>query len=255
MNENYRHRQLLNLLAQKQQLSTTEITQLLAISPATARRDITKLHEQGWLRKVRNGAEAIVKSEKKRSAKVQSGKTNEINNVSEKQRIAKAAAMLCQEGDSVILTCGSTMLMLGDSLCGRDVQIITNFLPLANHLIEHNHDNVVIMGGQYNKNQAITLSLGTHAEAMYAANIMFTSGKGITAEGLYKNDMLIANSEQRMIANVGKLVVLMDSTKLGQQVGMLFCEASRIATLITGKEADEQILNALRKQNVEIILA
>lgn len=250
MNENYRHRQLLNLLAEKQQLSTTEITQLLAISPATARRDITKLHQQGWLRKVRNGAEAVVNSEKNPSIRV-----NEVNNVAEKQRIAQAAAMLCQDGDSVILTCGSTMLMLGDSLCGQNVQIITNFLPLANHLIEHNHDNVVIMGGQYNKNQAITLSLGTHADSMYAANIMFTSGKGITAEGLYKNDMLIANSEQRMIAKVGKLVVLMDSTKLGRQVGMLFCEAHRINTLITGKGANEQILTALRQQNVEIILA
>ena len=59
MNETYRHKQLLSLLEEKKILSTNEIIDLLGVSPATARRDISKLHEQGKLRKVRNGAEAI----------------------------------------------------------------------------------------------------------------------------------------------------------------------------------------------------
>ena len=59
MNETYRHQNLLSLLEEKKILSTTEIIDLLEISPATARRDINKLNEQGRLRKVRNGAEAL----------------------------------------------------------------------------------------------------------------------------------------------------------------------------------------------------
>lgn len=51
MNETYRHKQLLNLLEQHKALSTAEIVDLLAISPATARRDITKLDQQGKLKK------------------------------------------------------------------------------------------------------------------------------------------------------------------------------------------------------------
>lgn len=61
MNENYRHRQLLNLLEERKALSTQDIIRLLDVSPATARRDITKLNEQGRLKKVRNGAEVIEK--------------------------------------------------------------------------------------------------------------------------------------------------------------------------------------------------
>ena len=41
MNETYRHKQLLSLLEEKRMLSTNEIINLLEISPATARRDIT----------------------------------------------------------------------------------------------------------------------------------------------------------------------------------------------------------------------
>lgn len=248
MNENYRHRQLLNLLEERKALSTQEIITLLAVSPATARRDITKLNEQGRLRKVRNGAEAI-------EQKSPHSRATAINNADEKQRIAAAAAQICRDGESVILTCGSTMLMLGRSLCGRNVQIMTNFLPLANDLIEHDHNDVVIMGGQYNKNQAIMLSLNTNAEAMYAADIMFTSGKGLTTDGLYKTDMLIANSEQRMLSRIGKLVVLLDSSKLGKQAGMLFSELHNIHLLITGKEADANLIQALKDRGLNVLLA
>ncbi|OOH90922.1 transcriptional regulator [Pasteurellaceae bacterium 15-036681] len=247
MNENYRHKQLLNLLNQRKILSTQEIIDSLSISPATARRDINKLNELGLLRKVRNGAEANSLDIPVNSL--------DILNSEEKQRIAEEASRLCREGESVLLTCGSTMMMLGSHLCGRKVQIMTNYLPLANHLIEHNHEDIVIMGGQYNKSKAITLSLNTQNETTYMANIMFTSGKGLTEDGLYKTDMIIANSEQQMSAKSGKYVVLLDSTKLGKQVGMLFTKLNEIDILITGREADSAIIQKLREKGLEVILA
>lgn len=241
MNENYRHQQLLKILNEKRMLSTAEIMALLAISPATARRDINKLNALGQLKKVRNGAEAI---------SVRPIKKN-ISNLDSKKRIAEVASQLCQDGDSIIITCGSTMQMLGDYLCGRKLQIITNFLPLANRLIENNHEDIVIMGGQYNRSKAITLSLN-HNESPYAANIMFTSGKGFTTEGLYKTDMIIAHSEQRLSTKANKYVVLLDSTKLGQQAGMLFTKIQDIDLLITDKNANPDIIRQLRNAGLTV---
>ncbi len=57
-----------------------------------------------------------------------------------------------------MINCGSTAFLLGREMCGKPVQIITNYLPLANYLIDQEHDSVIIMGGQYNKSQSITLS-------------------------------------------------------------------------------------------------
>ncbi len=247
MNESYRHKQLLALLDERKVLSTTEIIQQLNISPATARRDINKLHQQGKLRKVRNGAENLNTA--------QHAPTAGISHRDEKQRIAAAASKLCREGDSVVLTCGSTMMMLGSHLCGQPLQIITNYLPLANYLIEHHHDDLVIMGGQYNKNKAITLSLNAQNETGYAANIMFTSGKGFTHEGLYKTDMIIAHSENQMSAKAEKYVVLLDSSKLGKRAGMLFSELEKIDLLITGQEADPALIQQLTEKGLKVILA
>ncbi|HGO5815684.1 TPA: HTH-type transcriptional regulator UlaR [Mannheimia haemolytica] len=247
MNETYRHKELLTLLGERKVLSTADIMQLLNVSPATARRDISKLNEQGKLKKVRNGAEALFTHTESPPKKT--------NNAEEKRRIAQAAGRLCKDGESLVLTCGSTMEMLGEVLCGRKLQIITNYLPLANQLIEGCHDDVVIMGGQYNKHKKVMLSLNTQNEMTYAASTMFTSGKGLTSEGLFKTDMIIANAEQQMAKHAERYVVLLDSTKLGKKVGMLFKEFDKIDLLITGKEADPAIIQELRNRGLDIILA
>lgn len=83
---------------------------------------------------------------------------HQAQNHDEKVRIAKAASQLVNPGESVVINCGSTAFLLGREMCGKPVQIITNYLPLANYLIDQEHDSVIIMGGQYNKSQSITLS-------------------------------------------------------------------------------------------------
>lgn len=157
-------------------------------------------------------------------------------------------------GESVVINCGSTAFLLEREIVGRDIQVITNYLPLANFLIEQEHESVVIMGGQYNKSQLITLAPQEGDAILYAGHWMFTSGKGLTPEGLYKTDMLTAMAEQKMLSYVGKLAVVVDSSKVGQRAGMLFSRADQIDVVITGKQADATIVEQLRAQGVEVIL-
>ena len=224
MTEAQRHQILLDLLAQTGFVTVEQVMSRLGISPATARRDINKLDESGKLKKVRNGAEAI-----------------------------SAASQLIAPGESIVINCGSTAFLLGRELCGKPVQIITNYLPLANYLIDQEHDSVIIMGGQYNRSHAITLSPHGSENSLYAGHWMFTSGKGLTAEGLYKTDMLTAMAEQKMLSVVGKLAVLVDSSKIGERAGMLFSQAGQIDVVITGKQADAAILKQLEDQGVSVI--
>lgn len=250
MTESQRHHAIIDFLQRQGQLTVSDLITHFAVSPATARRDINKLNELGKLRKVRNGAEAV-------STPRQAWTPLNIyqaQNLDEKMRIAQAAAELCHPGESVVINCGSTAFLLGREIVGHDVQVITNYLPLANFLIEQEHDSVVIMGGQYNKSQSITLAPQEGDASLYAGHWMFTSGKGLTAEGLYKTDMLTAMAEQKMLSYVGKLAVVVDSSKVGQRAGMLFSRADQIDVVITGKQADARIVEQLRAQGVEVIL-
>lgn len=250
MTEAQRHQIILEQLTQSGFVTVEQVMDRLGISPATARRDINKLDTIGKLKKVRNGAEAVSQQRPRWTPM----NIHQALNHDEKVRIARAASQLVSPGESVVINCGSTAFLLGREMCGKPVQIITNYLPLANYLIEQEHDSVIIMGGQYNKSQAITLSPQGSENSLYAGHWMFTSGKGLTADGLYKTDMLTAMAEQKMLNGVGKLVALVDSSKVGDRAGMLFSRADEIDMVITGKEANPKILKQLQDQGVEILL-
>jgi len=61
-------------------------------------------------------------------------------------------------------------------------------------------------------------------------------------------------AEQKMLNYVGKLVVLVDSSKIGQRAGMLFSRTEQIDMVITGRDASPAIVEQLRLQGVEVQL-
>ncbi len=250
MTESQRHHAILEFLQRKRYITVPGLTETFEVSPATARRDINKLNNEGKLRKVRNGAE-VLPHQKTFWAPLN---IQQVSNLDEKVRISQEADALISEGESVVINCGSTAFLLGQKVCGKDVQVITNYFPLANFLIEKDHDGVVIIGGQYNKSQSIMLASQDEVSSLYAGHWMFTSGRGVTSEGLYKVEMLTAMAEQKMLAHIGKLAVLVDSSKIGQRAGMLFCSAARIDILITGKEADALTISELQLKGVDVHL-
>ncbi|HGN0869765.1 DeoR family transcriptional regulator [Providencia alcalifaciens] len=250
MNETQRHHEILSLLKENQIINVSFITKYFDISPATARRDIAKLDEQGKLKKIRNGAERIEEKRLRWSPL----NINSTDHYEEKSQIAMKAAELCQPGDSAVINCGSTAFLLGQQLCGKGVQIVTNYFPLASYLIEEEHEDVVLIGGQYNRTQGIFLNPALSTLMGYAGNWMFTSGKGLTETGLYKTDMLTAVAEQQMLDRIDKLVVVVDSSKVGSRTGMLFCPTEKIDYLITGKNADPKIIKAIEAQGTQVIL-
>lgn len=250
MNETQRHHEILSLLKENQIINVSFITKHFDISPATARRDIAKLDEQGKLKKIRNGAERIEEKRLRWSPL----NINSTDHYEEKSQIAMKAAELCQPGDSAVINCGSTAFLLGQQLCGKGVQIVTNYFPLASYLIEEEHEDVVLIGGQYNRTQGIFLNPALSTLMGYAGNWMFTSGKGLTETGLYKTDMLTAVAEQQMLDRIDKLVVVVDSSKVGSRTGMLFCPAEKIDYLITGKNAAPKIIKAIEAQGTQVIL-
>lgn len=250
MNEQQRHNEIINNLQRNESLSVPDIVNIFNVSPATARRDITKLDDLGRLKKVRNGA-VYLASEKEIWSPLNVENTLHFE---EKAQIAKQASDLCQPDNTVVINCGTTAFLLGQELNGTSIQIVTNYFPLASYLIENEHENVIIMGGQYNKKQSIFINPSTENASVYGGDLMFTSGKGLTEAGLYKTEMLTAVAEQQMLKQVNRLVVLVDSSKVGQKTGMLFCPTTNIDTVITGKDADPKVIQNLKKQNINVIL-
>ncbi len=251
MNEAQRHSAILALLQKNEIVRISDLIEKIGMSPATARRDINKLDDAGKLRKIRNGAERL---EQAKEEPWSSANLVETPHLDEKMRIAKAGAALLRSGESVVVNSGSTMLLTGREMCGLPVQIITNYYPLISYLIAHKHESVVIIGGQYDHAQNIAINLYEEMLGRYTATWMLTSGSGLTGDGLYKMNVLLAVSEQKILNKIGKLAVLVDSSKVGRGGGLLFCGAEKISVVITGRDADPATLDQLRAKGVEIVL-
>ena len=250
MTESQRHNALLDLLNQKGSITVSSLITKFGVSPATVRRDINKLDEKGKLKKVRNGAQVVDHQRTYWSPM----NIHQTLNHDEKVRISRYAANMCSPGDSIVINCGSTAFLLGKEICGRDIQVITNYFPLMRYLIGQDHDGVVIVGGQYHKTRSLILAPHQEMTSFYAGHYMFTSGKGLTAEGLYKMDMLSAMAEHKMLNQVSKLVALVDSSKVGQRAGLLFAPSEQLDVVITGKAADPDVVKQLQQQGIDVVL-
>lgn len=66
--------------------------------------------------------------------------------------------------------------------------------------------------------------------------------------------MLTAMAEQKMLRYAGKLVALVDSSKVGQRAGMLFARTGQIDILITGQDASAEVVAHLRECGVRVEL-
>lgn len=255
MNEAQRHRSLLDYLESHTFITTNDYVAMLDISLSTARRDITKLAEEGKLKKIRNGAEVIQSDHAPHHTPV-SFIPNEaqIEHLDAKKRIAKAAVELCDEHDSIIISGSNSTFLMGQYLAGRDVQVVTNFMPLAHSLITQDHQSIIILGGQYLPERQITISPDEEASDDHKSRFVFFTGTGVTPAGVHTSDLLVYMAEKKLLEYGARLIALVDGSKIGRHGGKLLATASQLDTIITDGEADPSVLDSLRASGVNVMV-
>ncbi len=250
--EEFRQEKIIQILNDKFTVSVPYLVEILELSPSTIRRDLAKLEQQGRLERIYNGAKSIKHKFDQTISGINSAvDTNTRNN---KYLIGKAAAELCNDGDNFLLCCGTTVGCLGEELCGRNLQITTNYIPLAQYLAENQHANTTIIGGQYDQVGKFTIPMHDIDPLYCNAQYMFTSGSSLSELGLYKMADLSIFAEKHLLANAEKIVVLVDSSKVGKNKGVHFLHPKNIDIVITNKDADSVTVESLRKQGIKVIL-
>ncbi len=254
MQERSRHKKLIAYLEKHSVATVKELVTHLEASPATIRRDITKLHMQHKLLKVRNGAERLLSPEEKGLFNLKSffPTITDIANFEEKDRIAQTAVEICSDKDNIFVSGGRTPFLMGQYLLKRDIQVYTNYMPLATYLISYEYAHLVVLGGQYIKNQ--NLLVLPDRNIPFKGRYLFCTGDGLTEAGLSKSGLLSFMEEKKLLEQVDKVVVLIDSQKMNIMGGILLASLEEIDIIITGKNADENMINILKNNHVTVYL-
>ena len=103
-------------------ISLKDMAAELGVAEITVRRDIEKLELEGRLKRVQGGAASLEESD---GAELTMRQKTSIH-AGEKEIVAKYAAGLVQDGDSVFLDVGTTIVPLAAALLQRRINIIAN---------------------------------------------------------------------------------------------------------------------------------
>lgn len=255
MHESERHRIILSSVQDRAVMTVVDLCNLTGASEATIRRDISALHMKQKVRRVRGGVEALNPPQFVGLA----GRTFAVNQtmrIREKQAIARAAVKLCEDGDPIIINGGTTTFQMVHPLANRRCQVFTNSFPIAEHLLKHSKNTVMVSGGAIYREQNIILSpFENDVTRNFYARRMFMGAQGIGPLGLMEADPLLIRAEEKLMGQADELVVLVDSSKFSQRSSLVLCGLERINTLITDEGITDKAAAMLEAADVKVIVA
>jgi DeoR family transcriptional regulator of aga operon len=252
---------LLGLLAAAGQPQVEDAAKALNVSPATVRRDFDELAAQQMLTRIRGGAVAQAvnydlplryKSER---------------HPSEKQRIGELAAGLVRAGQVVGLNGGTTTTETARALATRPdlsrggaepaVTVVTNALNIATELAVRQHIKIVTTGGVARpQSYELTGPLATGVLEQVTLDVAFLGVDAIDAvAGATAHHEGEASINQLMARQARKVIIVADSSKVGQRAFARICGPADIDVLVTDTGIAPDDIVTLEAAGVEVVTA
>ncbi|MCE7063813.1 DeoR/GlpR family DNA-binding transcription regulator [Dyadobacter sp. CY326] len=252
MNFQERKRKILAAVDESGSLSVFELAEKLSMSPATIRRDLHDIANEGLLLRTHGGAMKI--ENQVLTSFTAKSDTNEDN----KEKIAALAAEYVTDGDIIFLDCGSTVFRMCRYLKKKHgIKVITNSLPIMAELIDTPAINLNLIGGEIDKqrkavhgHKAIEHIDSYHAHKAFIGIDGLSAQNGLTAHSEHESSITSA-----FIRNASQIYVLCDSSKIGKDSHIKFGSLDMINCLFTDANLDAAKKKGLVDKGLEVVTA
>lgn len=206
---------ILQAINDKGVVNLKDIARELQTSEATVRRDLEKLEGEGKLVRVQGGATVHSGAESLVGTVKLTMNTKAHIRQTEKAAVAKAAAELVQDGESVFLDCGTSIAPVADWLLPRPVRIVTYSTLVLSR--PGPKTNLILVGGEYSESHGMLT--GVLAEEMlkqFHFDHAFIGCYGVSlSEGIcFQRDVASTNMKRIGIAKSNQSYLLLDDSKL-----------------------------------------
>ena len=252
-----RANKILRLLLSHGKTSVEDLTAVFGTSPASVRRDLVRLEERGLVHRTHGGAMLAEPTIYEPFRFDASFRIREDRFAAEKQRIAKAAAALVQENETIGFTAGTTTTQVARSLRNRtNLHIITNAVNIGMELSSSNGLDTMLTGGSMRWADAFTL-IGPSAIESLNVVVMDRVFVGVCGVDSERGATTIEADEaavfRAMTRQAKQVVVVADSSKVGMVSPAVICGVTDIDMLITDDGISEDALAAFLKCGVQVI--
>ena len=235
--ETHKRRQtILALLRQSGSLDVDEVAARLDVSPNTIRNDFNALAADGQLRRVRGGATLLEYSSSDLDPTNRAFLDRWLANRKAKIQIARWAADLVEDGDSILLDASTTVFHMARFLQERrGLSVVTNGVEVGRALAANPSNTVLLLGGVLRSDGMLVTGLyNDHLLQDFHIKLAFVSCAGFTPEaGLTESDIRVAQLKSEMIAAASTVIALIDSSKFGKAYLAPFARTDQVARIFS----------------------
>ena len=256
MHAEERERLILEALRPTGFVSYRDLEAMLDASPATIRRDLTRLEDGGQITRVHGGAK-LPEGEDSSAPRLMGTPFDQsiTQNLAAKHAIGRAAAALCTPGEGVMIDGGTTTLQMCPHLDGLGLQVLTNSLHIVNALLPQATTRILVPSGAVFREQNIILApAGEESMPRFHAPRLFMGAAAVGPQGAMQADVVLVAAERRLIDRADEVILLVDSSKFATQSGTIVCDLDEIDTIITDA-IPADLRKVFEKAGVRVIIA
>jgi DeoR/GlpR family transcriptional regulator of sugar metabolism len=240
-----RHTKILEVLSKHQRAEVITLAELMGVSQVTIRKDLDILEERGLVRREHgyaclNGGDEI-------------GKRMAFN-YDVKRRIAKEAAALVDEGETVMIESGSCCTLLAEELANaqKDITIITNSVFIANYIRHASRTRIILLGGYYQpESQVLVGPMTRKCGEIFFSDKFFVGTDGyMPGFGFTGKDHLRSQTVMDLAENTRDIFILTDSEKFRRQGVLGLVKLEQVAGVFTDDRIPEEVEKQLLEKHV-----
>ncbi len=235
-------------------VSAVDLKNILGVTAATIRRDLTALEQEGLLIRSHGGAVSRISNTNFQPSYEALGRTNR----DEKRVIAEEAAKLILDGDTIFLEGSTTVYELALKLHQRNrLTVVTNSPLILCQLQRSPNINVLCTGGDL-QHDIFYLS-GLWAQRSVSEIRVDKAILGISAidpaYGMSTASQAEASIKKLIIKAAKVRIGLADHSKFGNQGFSYIGPSTDLDVLITDSGTDASQLQALRDAGIQVLVA
>ena len=243
-----RANQILELLTEAKKIEVSSLAEKLGVSQVTVRKDLDALERQGVV--LREHGFALLRN------------TNDISgrlayHYEAKLKIARRAAELIADGDTLMIENGSCCALLAVELAAqkKELTIITNSAFIANYIRGNADLQVVLLGGIYQQDSQVLVGpMIRQGAENFCVDTFFIGTDGYSPRTGFTNcDQLRAQAVRDMALQAERVIVLTESEKFSRHGIVPLNLKSGIHTVVTDRYVPDSVAASLEAEGTVVI--
>lgn len=238
---------LLNRIGSDGRASVRTLAHDLGVTPSTIRRDLARLATDGRIVRTYGGA-AVQAPSRPAAADPR---------LDAKQAIARAAAARVHDGDTILISSGTTTLEFARRLTDRHLTVVTNALDVASILLDRPGIELIVLGGVVRSGMHSMLGhLAELALRELRADALYMGIGAIGPDLSLMNDSIPEILTDRALRHAARdCVLLADASKFQTVAPAFVFDVVEVTTLITDDAASTADVDAVRARGVDVVIA